>query len=265
MNNEYIQNLRYKLQKRVRRLNSTEFNVFHNALTIFWQFLDSHSIFRGICDDLVARVADANDSAIKICTKDEGLLADNELEQAAMAYCVIRWCVQNGDRADEQAIALCWIAHLTGDLHQPLHACSLYSATYPEGDKGGNLSIVRVQEGRAAYGLHTLWDGLMTSSERYQTSANIATELLARPAFQKAKLAGVDDPKPYNWAWESYRVAVRSVYLDGTLKMGTDKKEKEGTPILPAGYMQEAKAVAERQIVLAGYRLADQLVDLLGR
>jgi hypothetical protein len=101
MNNEYVQNLRYKLQKRVRRLNSTEFSTFHNALCIFWKFLDSHSILRGICDDLLARVSNANDSALRICVKHEGLLADNELEQAAMAYCVIRGCIQSGDARAE--------------------------------------------------------------------------------------------------------------------------------------------------------------------
>jgi hypothetical protein len=95
MNSEYVQNLRYKLQKRVRRLNSTGFSTFHNALTIFWKFLDSHSIFRGICDDLLARAADANDIALRICEKQESLLVGTERGQAAMSYCVIRWCIQS--------------------------------------------------------------------------------------------------------------------------------------------------------------------------
>jgi hypothetical protein len=96
MNNEYIQNLRYKLQKRVRRLNSTEFTIFHNAICIFWKFLQSQSIFKGICDDLLLRVPDAGETAKKICEKEEGLLADSELEQAAISYCVIKSCVESG-------------------------------------------------------------------------------------------------------------------------------------------------------------------------
>jgi hypothetical protein len=95
MNSEYVQNLRYKLQKRVRRLNSTEFGTFHNALSVFWKFLDSHSIFRGICDDLLARVANANDDALRICEKQESLLGTTELEHAAMSYCVIQWCIRS--------------------------------------------------------------------------------------------------------------------------------------------------------------------------
>jgi hypothetical protein len=101
MNSEYVQNLRYKLQKRVRRLNSTEFNTFHNAICIFWKFLRSHPILQGICDDLLLHVTDAGDRAKKICEGHEGLLADNELEQAAMSYCVIKWCVERGDGNSE--------------------------------------------------------------------------------------------------------------------------------------------------------------------
>jgi len=38
----------------------------------------------------------------------------------------------------ERAIDICWVEHLVGDIHQPLHAASLYSPEHPQGDKGGN-------------------------------------------------------------------------------------------------------------------------------
>jgi probable HAF family extracellular repeat protein len=41
-----------------------------------------------------------------------------------------------------KAIALCWVLHLAGDIHQPLHGATLYSAArfrgVPFGDRGGN-------------------------------------------------------------------------------------------------------------------------------
>jgi len=43
----------------------------------------------------------------------------------------------------EKAIALSWYLHLAGDLHQPLHAGTLFDARFPEGDRGGNGSMVR--------------------------------------------------------------------------------------------------------------------------
>src|ERR1700679_2144695 len=39
---------------------------------------------------------------------------------------------------DRKAIDLCWVEHLVGDIHQPLHAVSWYSKQFPTGDKGGN-------------------------------------------------------------------------------------------------------------------------------
>jgi len=42
------------------------------------------------------------------------------------------------ERTDEsRAVALCWLFHLVGDVHQPLHATGLFTTAYPEGDKGG--------------------------------------------------------------------------------------------------------------------------------
>src|SRR5262249_11163236 len=39
---------------------------------------------------------------------------------------------------DDRAVALCWLLHLTGDVHQPLHCASLFTDKFPEGDFGGN-------------------------------------------------------------------------------------------------------------------------------
>src|SRR4051812_35736650 len=44
--------------------------------------------------------------------------------------------------ADKHAIDICWIEHLVGDIHQPLHACTHYTPELPKGDAGGNNSIV---------------------------------------------------------------------------------------------------------------------------
>jgi len=44
----HIQNLRYKLDKRVKRLKSTDWHAFHFSLKQFWGFLKSYPIFVGI-------------------------------------------------------------------------------------------------------------------------------------------------------------------------------------------------------------------------
>ncbi len=38
----------------------------------------------------------------------------------------------------EKALALCWLIHLVGDIHQPLHTSNLFSDQFLNGDRGGN-------------------------------------------------------------------------------------------------------------------------------
>jgi hypothetical protein len=60
-----------------------------------------------------------------------------------------------------------------------------------------------------------------------------------------------------NWAKpESYDLARSVAYRNGAVQGSAN--ENNGEP-LPPGYLNRAKPVAERRIVLAGYRLADLL------
>jgi hypothetical protein len=62
--------------------------------------------------------------------------------------------VNGGGPTAERAIAVCWVFHLGGDVHQPLHTVALFSADYSQGDRGGNLVWVRAQPGGAILNLH---------------------------------------------------------------------------------------------------------------
>ncbi len=104
MDELYIQNLRYKLQKRVRKLNSTGFEVFHNLLKQFWGFLTNYEIFVGILDDLEHRCQTAKEDADKIVDDQESLLGENELESAAISYFVIKKCVESDNLHIEHTI-----------------------------------------------------------------------------------------------------------------------------------------------------------------
>jgi hypothetical protein len=54
----------------------------------------------------------------------------------------------------------------------------------------------------------------------------------------------------------SFELAKKVAYRDGQV---TGSAIRDAAPVLPGGYTDEAKAAAERQIVLAGYRLAEVL------
>ena len=64
---------------------------------------------------------------------------------------------QGNSSPAEKAVALCWLFHLVGDVHQPLHTVALFTPAYPEGDRGGNLAFARVRAGGAILNLHQLW------------------------------------------------------------------------------------------------------------
>lgn len=159
----------------------------------------------------------------------------------------------------DRAIALCWILHLTGDLHQPLHATSMYSKTYPDGDRGGNSQYIRAEANGRVLNLHSVWDGLILGSESITDARNMATTLEQRPDLAKNKLPGLNDLDPADWAKESFNLAVKVAYLDGKLKSSNDR---HSGPVLPDSYLKNAKATAERQIVTAGYRLAAELEQI---
>ncbi len=69
-------------------------------------------------------------------------------------------------------------------------------------------------------------------------------------------------PSFNDWAVATYTTAIDQAYRKGTLKGSTSKNDGA---VLPSDYTDKAKDVAERQIVLSGYRISDAMVDLFGQ
>jgi hypothetical protein len=154
---------------------------------------------------------------------------------------------------EARAVALSWLVHLIGDMHQPLHCVSLFTAVYPKGDKGGNDFFVKPNE--RGIRLHSLWDGLLGSSANPQTQWKYAVTLEGE--FPKSKLPELTkDTDTKAWSLESRELAIDKGYLHGNLKGSTNADD---APSMPADYTKNAKAVAERQGALAGYRLASKI------
>lgn len=157
--------------------------------------------------------------------------------------------------------ALAWYLHLVGDLHQPLHATALFSAEYPEGDRGGNLMIVE-HAGKVSR-LHALWDGILGADEIGASVDAWAKQREANAAFAREALAPELTKIAYtDWAMESVELATSVAYSNGALK--ATKPAPNGTlptaaPALPADYIEKGARVAEKRVVLAGHRLADKL------
>jgi len=80
------------LQKRVRRLNSLGFQMFHFGLVQFFGFLKGQPLLTGILDDLERRRPTAQEEALAICDRREPRVSEDEVESAAIAYAVLRRC-----------------------------------------------------------------------------------------------------------------------------------------------------------------------------
>jgi hypothetical protein len=161
----------------------------------------------------------------------------------------------------EKAIALCWVCHLVGDVHLPVHCTTLFTTDFPQGDRGATRFYIKPREHSPVTSLHYFWDDLVTQSEDFQTVRAKALSLKARPEFALNRLHELQEKRFENWAKaESCVLAREVVYRHGQLAGSPDM---ESAPILPEDYAAIARGVAERRIVLAGYRLAEVLGKLL--
>jgi hypothetical protein len=89
MDSQIIQDLRSKLEKRIKRLNSVEMDFFLPILKQFWAFFDDHPIYRSLGDVLSASYPEAKAIA-KSVLNGENQFSEIEGENAAMSYHVLR-------------------------------------------------------------------------------------------------------------------------------------------------------------------------------
>jgi hypothetical protein len=174
------------------------------------------------------------------------------------------------DADGARAIALCWVLHLVGDIHQPLHAAALFSKDSLTGDAGGNGFIIR-WENRVT-DLHSIWDGGFgwddlkgTHGSQYAAVDGLTRGLLTR---NKPTQADRDTLKIQTWAEESLELAKTKAYFpNGKLLPGMFVGFHEHKPHLadldkmPDGYGNIVTKTAEQRVTLAGFRLAAVLKD----
>ena len=149
---------------------------------------------------------------------------------------------------EERRLALQFLLHLVGDLHQPLHAAD-------DHDRGGN--DVRVKgAGSSAGNLHHYWDSVFV--ERLGRSAeDVSRTLIAGiSAHDRRAWSG---GSPADWAQESFRIAREDVY--GPLRVRA--ADPGGAITLDARYEADAVNIVTRQLQRAGLRLARLLNDAL--
>lgn len=103
MDTDLLQRVRYNLQKRFRRVNSAGFESYHLALAEFWDFINSTPMLSDTLTLLAAACPDAVDSANKILD-GQGLVGETGAEAAAIAYFVVKACIESEKRNLERNI-----------------------------------------------------------------------------------------------------------------------------------------------------------------
>ena len=170
--------------------------------------------------------------------------------------------------APDRAVSLCWVLHLIGDLHQPLHAATLLSDTYPTGDMGGN-SLAVVDSSQVPLNLHSFWDQLLDTGDSYEFVAETADSISRSPQYDPRNLPEFKSHLTIqSWADESFSAAVTFAYAEGNLKFADWRDFNSGkitaaeVPHLKSTYILNASDVAKRRVSLSGARLAAVLKKL---
>lgn len=150
----------------------------------------------------------------------------------------------------ERILALKFLIHFVGDLHQPLHAAD-------HGDRGGNcIGLSASPNGRDA-NLHAYWDTGVVEALG-PSAAAIAASLDARitPTDRAAWARGY----PRAWARESFQIAQRDAYALPWRPTCRD----HGSVTLTTAYQAIAQRDASLQLEKAGVRMAFLLNGALG-
>lgn len=157
-----------------------------------------------------------------------------------------------GRRPAERGMALAFLIHFIGDVHQPLHVSDNH-------DRGGN-GVAVLFEGRPSddhgwhWNLHAVWDSAMIRKWYGRGDPAVVAARLdpgsAPVVLELASLRG----QAVHWAEETHAFAVSTAY--GALPPGS-------TPDIESDYETAARPVIDRQLGAAGLRLAGVITAAL--
>jgi hypothetical protein len=172
--------------------------------------------------------------------------------------------VLKGAGADyEKAIAIAWIEHLVGDIHQPLHNSARVTELEPKGDQGGNFFLLTPKDTPRdkQENLHSFWDRIITSTVPRQNDAPdmiylppIAERIRKKFPFAKMQ-SRLELGKFDKWHEESFSIATTEVFPATLIRFQPAS----------AAYKKRAFAISEERIALAGYRLGATLDQIFGQ
>jgi hypothetical protein len=152
----------------------------------------------------------------------------------------------------ERLMALAFVAHFLGDLHQPLHVGE-------HDDSGGNQINARYGVIGGKLNLHSIWDGLL--AERAISSPPGGPRgILAQ--ISPADLVAMQQGNVDDWARETWQLSHDDVY--GLLFANPCQGKNKGPVTVDEAMTQKLIPAVRLQIARGGVRLAKLLNETLG-
>lgn len=160
----------------------------------------------------------------------------------------------------EKAVAIAWLEHLIGDMHQPLHASGKVAPSTPDGDRGGN-SFLLTPKGTPRdqqENLHWFWDSIIgrnipnndkCDADYIDPIAQDIIRLFPAEKFRDRMLPGDFE----GWKKESVKFATTDVYRGIEFFQSPSDK-----------YKKKALEIAQERLALAGYRMGDLFNEVFG-
>ena len=149
----------------------------------------------------------------------------------------------------ERLLALKFLIHFIGDLHQPLHAADHH-------DRGGNCIGLIPPQG-AQSNLHAYWDVSVVEVLGH-TAPQIAEQLDSRLSADEIKHWSLGTAR--SWAMDTFELGRRDVYA----LPSTPTCMSGGAVSLSPAYLRQAEKDAATQLLKAAVRLAAVLNRALG-
>lgn len=152
----------------------------------------------------------------------------------------------------EKVMALAFLTHFVGDLHQPMHAGD-------HADLGGNKVAANYGIVGGRTNLHSIWDGYLAERAISTPPADAAGLLAAIPTDKRAEIA---DGSVEDWSREQWAKARDLAYK--TLVGDPCGSEPVGRPTLSNEQVEALIPGLRESVVDGGIRLARLLDDALG-
>lgn len=171
---------------------------------------------------------------------------------------------------EERLVALKFILHLVGDLHQPLHGTEPGGAQ-DQVDIPGGILLPTTTNGVVKYpDMHSVWDYSIVKKHGL-TAIQLGKELWADTTLNPPT-----GYTPRDWAVESRNLAKKYIFLDPVTPSASDAYKvpacggrtgiacSASPTALPADYETKEYYLVSYRLKQAGLRLADLLVSILG-